>query len=215
MGAERAPTLPDIERAFESRQRRVLPRPDRVEDLACVAIVLAGPSDAPTVCLIRRAERPSDRWSGQIAFPGGRADPLDPSPLDVAVRETREEVGLDLGAARLMGTLCDQPVHRPGRESAVLTPFVFALPGSPPALVPEPGEVAGAFWIPLDILWSPTRVTTQTWPLAGKLYAFPGIDLGADVLWGLTHRVLCSLAESVRRPLPSAGPIRPLESAHT
>ena len=112
----------------------------------------------------------------------------------------------------MLGMLGDQPVHRPGCHAAVLTPFVFALPGQPPTLIPEPSEVDHAFWVPLDLLWSPTRVTTQTWPLGDTLYAFPGIDLGADVLWGLTHRVLCSLADAIGRPLPSAGPIRAVSS---
>ena len=63
---------------------------------AAVAIVVREGTDGPQVLLIRRAEHPGDAWSGHMAFPGGREDPGDESLLATAIRETFEELALDL-----------------------------------------------------------------------------------------------------------------------
>ena len=52
----------------------------------------------PEVLFIKRSARQGDRWSGHVALPGGRRDPTDKDDVAAAVRETREEVGLDLAA---------------------------------------------------------------------------------------------------------------------
>src|SRR5688572_15001632 len=64
---------------------------------------------AAELFFIRRAEHPQDPWSGHIAFPGGRRDPGDPNLLATAMRETLEEVGIDLSRAKLLGRLPDVP----------------------------------------------------------------------------------------------------------
>src|ERR1039457_3526451 len=67
--------------------------PEREENThAAVALVLAGDASDLCVCLIRRAEHELDRWSGHVALPGGRVDPIDLGPREAAIRETREEV---------------------------------------------------------------------------------------------------------------------------
>ena len=75
-----------------------------------MAAILRPGDPEPEVLLIRRAEKVGDPWSGHMAFPGGRADPRDPDLRATAVRETREEVGLDLeNDAELIGILDDIP----------------------------------------------------------------------------------------------------------
>jgi 8-oxo-dGTP pyrophosphatase MutT (NUDIX family) len=61
---------------------------------------------APQLCFIRRAFNSRDRWSGHIAFPGGKIEPTENS-LECAVRETMEEIGLDLQTADHVGQLDD------------------------------------------------------------------------------------------------------------
>jgi 8-oxo-dGTP pyrophosphatase MutT (NUDIX family) len=80
------------------------------------------------VLYIKRSANPHDPWSGNVAFPGGRRDPKDADDLATAVRETREEIGLDLTADYLyLGRLSDRSVTARGatRQGFVVCPFVF------------------------------------------------------------------------------------------
>lgn len=108
------------------------------------------------ILFIQRAARPTDPWSAHIAFPGGHREPNDHSDLHAAMRETREEIGLDLAVPaeyRLLGRLSDRPIRRRNRPTGVLSAFVFLqMTSSNPELSPQPTEVAKAFWAPLDVL---------------------------------------------------------------
>ena len=87
-----------MSRIPELAARLAVRHPAPIEDSdrprAAVAVVLA--PDPDSVLLIRRADREGDRWSGHLAFPGGRWSPGDAGLVDTARRETLEEVGLDL-----------------------------------------------------------------------------------------------------------------------
>src|SRR5688500_11808432 len=73
---------------------------------AAVALVLRDGPQGLELLFIRRAEHPLDPWSGQIAFPGGRAEPGDADLRTTAIRETAEELGFDLAAdAEYLGHL--------------------------------------------------------------------------------------------------------------
>src|SRR5215471_21768996 len=80
------------------------------ERFAAVAAILRDREGEAEVLLIRRAQKTGDPWSGHMAFPGGRQDPSDLDLLHTAVRETQEEVGLELSPGRnLIGRLDDLP----------------------------------------------------------------------------------------------------------
>ncbi len=196
------PKLPDIVAALADHQPDQLPTPADARNRACVAMVFAGPADSLSLCFIRRTERADDRWSGQMAFPGGRAE-VGETPPGTAERETREEVGLSLSSATQIGTLSEVPLRPIVNANAVLSPFVHYVGDALPALTPEPREIAAAFWIPVDHLWSPDHQTTIDWTHKGRSMTFPGIQWGSDTIWGLTHRVLTNLAELLERPLPA------------
>jgi 8-oxo-dGTP pyrophosphatase MutT (NUDIX family) len=127
---------------------------------AAVALVLREGLEGPELLVIKRSETERDHWSGHLALPGGRVEAEDESLLATAVRETREEVGLDLDAggeavARL-GTVKPQSPYAP-RVS--VTPFVSVAPREYHAAsgVESKGlelseEVAAAFWVPVDEL---------------------------------------------------------------
>lgn len=159
-----------------------------------VAVILRGRADVE-VLLIERSEREGDPWSGQIAFPGGRRARGDRTPLDTVRRETKEEVGLSLQRnGRLFGWL---PARAPGnRVEWLVVPFVFAL-ARPTRLTPS-GEVARAFWAPLDEL--PSTLHRAVIELPGGELEAPAFDLGGIPLWGFSFRVLCDLFDIVGWP---------------
>lgn len=194
-------SLPTIRHALAGAPVEPVP-PSR--SMAAVALALAGQPEALSLCFILRATREGDRWSGQMAFPGGKAEPDDPTAQDVAIREAREEVGLRLEHAEPLGALAPISV-RPTGPLGVLSPFVFYVGVEPPSLVPQQAEVADTFWIPLAYLWDEQNRGTIDWEHLGQRMRFPGIRFGEHVIWGLTHRVLVQWGEQLGRPLPGAG----------
>jgi 8-oxo-dGTP pyrophosphatase MutT (NUDIX family) len=156
---------------------------DRARWHAATALILRHPAD---ILFIVRTQRESDRWSGQVALPGGRRDPADASLAETARRETREEVGLALQAP--VARLDDQK----GRTSlGRVSPFVFVLEGDP-ALRPDAREVAETHWVSLAHLVDPRSRTTHRF--AG--IPFPAVDLGGATLWGLTLRTIEAFLEA-------------------
>jgi 8-oxo-dGTP pyrophosphatase MutT (NUDIX family) len=171
---------------IRSRLRGVEARAADGTPRAAVATVLRQRARGPEVLLIRRAEHPDDPWSGHMAFPGGRHDPRDPSLEHTAVRETIEEVGLDLGAhGQLIARLDDVPTHKTG---LVVRPFLWAVE-SPPGLTPN-HEVAEVHWVDLGSLLRGERDTTFELEWKGATHRFPAYQVADRVVWGLTYRML-------------------------
>lgn len=164
---------------------------------AAVAIVLRQPSPDHEVELlfIRRSERAGDPWSGHIAFPGGRRDAEDASLLDTALRETHEEVGLDLREhGTLLLRLPDMAARAKGkRMSFSIAPFVFALGHPYVSLAPDEREVAEVIWAPLGPLARGEHKTTHTIDYGGDRYDLPATLVGEHVLWGLTYGMMETL----------------------
>lgn len=156
---------------------------------AAVAIVLR-PRAEVEVLLMRRARREGDRWSGQIGLPGGHADAGDEDLLATALRETREEVGLDLArSARLLGRL---PAVQAKARGIVLpmwiTPFVFHAESE---LAPVPGpEADEVFWFPLTRARAGELAWTHRTMRATEERVLPAWRLGEHVVWGLTYEIL-------------------------
>lgn len=162
---------------------------------AATAVVIAPCDGQPAVAFIRRAERPGDRWSGDMALPGGVRSPHDADLADTARRETHEEIGVPLPAPD--GRLDD---HRGRTRRGLVAAYVFVLDHLP-ELEPNPREVAEALWIPLTTLFDPAAATTTRW--AG--IPFPAVDYDGRVIWGLTHRIVQTLGSALDiEPVASA-----------
>jgi len=182
-----------IERTL--RAKRPAPAPPRGFE-AAVALLLRPGSDLD-ILLIRRAQHPSDPWSGHVALPGGRRHQADPDLSATARRETREEVGLDLDrVGRLLGGL--QPVVPSSSRlpSLSVTPFVFAVePGHDLTL--DAREVDAAVWVPLSELRDERAAGEILIELEGGSRRFPSLTWQDYVVWGLTLRILHELFEVV------------------
>jgi 8-oxo-dGTP pyrophosphatase MutT (NUDIX family) len=180
--------------ALRARLRMHRPEPVRAGVQAAVAAVLHPSPAGLRVLLIERTERPGDRWSGQVSLPGGRADDSDADLLATAVRETHEEVGLDLGAhARLLGALPVRSALAAGRRlEMTIAPFVFELVRET-SLTLSSHEVASSFWFPLEAArdgrWDDRLVVTHD----DIEHALPCWRYEGRVIWGLTHAMLSEL----------------------
>src|SRR5207247_6439205 len=155
--------------ALRDHRPQVVDAPDARP--AAVALVLLEGPHGLEILLIRRAERADDPWSGQIALPGGRYGAGDLDLEATAVRETREETGVDLSGAERLGVLDDLYPRTPILPPVVVRPFVFAL-ARRAALVPS-GAVQRAFWLPLAGLSEPGVRREVTLPCAGARGPFP------------------------------------------
>jgi 8-oxo-dGTP pyrophosphatase MutT (NUDIX family) len=165
---------------------------------ASVAMVLGDGRDGVELLLIQRATRDDDPWSGHMAFPGGRRDPGDADVIATAMRETREEVGLDLAAdAEPAGRLDELRAiarHRP--LDLVISPVVFVL-RHPTPLTLSAREVESAVWVPLSFFTSPTARATYRRTLDGIASEYPAFRYERYTIWGLTHRILQGFLELV------------------
>ena len=169
-------------------------------------MIFAGGGVDLDICFIRRAERQGDPWSGQVAFPGGRASSQDSCEEDVAERETHEEVGLVLSSSDRIGKLPIRDVQRNElRNSLTLTPVLYCIPNERRALavVKDEGEVARVFWVPVRHLFDVSAVTSIDYPLRGGNNSYPGISYDGEIIWGLTLRILQSFALMMKRDLPA------------
>lgn len=177
--------------------------PERVERgpatrVAAVAALLRE-REEPEILLIKRAAHPQDPWSGHMAFPGGRQDPTDADSLATAIRETREEIGLDLAAhAVYLGALDDmQAQWRSKRIDLVIEPHVFAVHGEV-TLELDRREVDHALWTPLGPMLRGETRTSHAYQHEGKDLCFPAWQVGEHVVWGLTHGMLEGLFARLR-----------------
>lgn len=158
---------------------------------ACTTAGATGDATAGAeILFIKRSERRGDPWSGHLAFPGGHAEPSDASLTGVAVRETREEVGIDLErGGRVLGSL---PLVRPlsaRLPSIAVTPFV-AIARKGATARPDPSEVEDAFWMPLAALKNAGPVAVVRRAVEGEIREWPAYASPRGPIWGITERIL-------------------------
>ncbi len=150
-----------------------------------VLLILNDCESGPTILLTKRSENLTHH-KGQVAFPGGLIEASDPSPLETALREAKEEIGLDLKAIEILGEL---PKVVTGSSLVLVTPFV-AWGENLSEFKPNPHEIEKIFEIPLKFLKQPNLFQTQLWN-DGKqdriLYFF---DYQGERVWGATAAIL-------------------------
>jgi 8-oxo-dGTP pyrophosphatase MutT (NUDIX family) len=192
-GADLAPHFARLQRALAARPAALAERDEPFKE-AAVALVLRAADDDLELLLMRRAAREGDPWSGQIGLPGGRFDAGDASLEHTALRETFEEVGIDLRRdGAVLGQLDELRPRTPVLPPIIVRPFVCALHGE--ARIVTNYEVAELRWVRLGQLFHPeTRVRTsvRVRDIQMKVDAY---QLGDFTVWGMTERILATFEE--------------------
>jgi 8-oxo-dGTP pyrophosphatase MutT (NUDIX family) len=191
-----AAPAPGVGAGAGAGERSPAPVPVPAPRRAAVAAVLHDEPEGPRVLLMKRVERAGDPWSGHISLPGGGYQASDASLLETAIRETREELGVELSSAQLLGSLSPLHPRAAGPLGIEVTPFVFA---TRTAVEPVCGpEALSAFWLPLTLAASGSLDATYTYPSA--LASFPSWQYDGHVIWGLTWRILGEVLAIGRAP---------------
>jgi 8-oxo-dGTP pyrophosphatase MutT (NUDIX family) len=126
--------------------------------------------------------------SGQVSFPGGRAEPHDPTPEFTALREAHEEIGLPMERVEVVARLPDYLT----RTGFRVTPVVGLL--TPPfELAPDPREVQEVFEVPLDFLLDPKNHQRRTREIQGQAVGYYVMEFGSRTIWGATAGMLVNL----------------------
>jgi len=161
---------------------------------AAVATILRNGDSGLDALLIERARRAGDPWSGQLAFPGGKRDPGDESLLATAVRETREEIALELEPAACLARLGDVVART--RDTRVAQ-FVFALDDGAARIAVPNDEVTAILWVPLARLAASEAHATFALSTVQGTVETPCVRLDERVLWGMTYRMAQQLIQAL------------------
>ena len=158
-----------------------------------VALILREADAGVEVLMIKRADREGDRWSGQMAFPGGRTEKDDRHVLHTACRETWEEIGFDIEKhGQLLGRLSDLRPHiQIGMKMLVITPYVFSVDEMPELNINH--EVSEVVWVPLSFLSDEENRQTVEWELRKMTVELPCYFYQGKQIWGLSLSMLDEL----------------------
>mgnify|MGYP001197302185 CR=1 FL=1 len=159
---------------------------------AAVLVPVVARGQVPTVLLTRRTDH-LHHHPGQISFPGGRVEAADTSPIDTALRETQEEIGLDRRHIELIGTL---PDYLTGTGFRV-TPVV-GLVTPPFELTLDAFEVAEAFEVPLSHFLDPANHQEHSIVHEGRVRRFHAMPYHDYFIWGATAGIIMSLYRLLR-----------------
>src|SRR5207249_2221535 len=163
---------------------------------ASVLVPVVARPDGLTVLFTQRNSQLRSH-SGQISFPGGRAEPEDPTPEFTALREAGEEIGLAAERVEILARLPDY-LTRTGYR---VTPVVGVL--SPPLeLAPDRREVEEVFEVPLEFLLDPRNHQRHTRELQGRSVGFYAMEYESRTIWGATAGMIVNLYRQLYRMAP-------------
>ena len=133
--------------------------------------------------------------SGQVSFPGGRAEPEDPTPEFTALRESEEEIGLAMDRVEVLARLPDYLT----RTGFRVTPVVGLI--TPPFdLAPDPREVEDVFEVPLAFLLDPKNHRRRSREIQGRSVSYYELKYEQRTIWGATAGMLVNLYRQLADP---------------
>ncbi len=161
----------------------------------CPAAVLVGLIERPsgmTLLLTRRTDHLLHH-PGQVSFPGGRCETHDAGPVETALREAQEEIGLERRAVEIVGRLpCYQTI-----TGFLITP-VLGYMAQPPCLNPDPYEVAEVFEVPLAFVLDSANHHLCSRELDGVCRHYYVLPYQDYFIWGATAAILVELARRLQ-----------------
>ncbi|MEZ5317422.1 MAG: CoA pyrophosphatase [Vicinamibacterales bacterium] len=161
--------------------------PDTARQAAALILLYPGAGGVHLPLTVRRHDLP--QHAGQVSLPGGAIDPGE-TPMDAALREVREEIGVDPASVRVLGRLSSLWVIV---SNFVLHPFV-GIAEARPDFLPDPREVATLVEAPLAELHDPARLHWHKQRRGGILIDYPYFDVAGQRVWGATAMVLGEFA---------------------
>jgi 8-oxo-dGTP pyrophosphatase MutT (NUDIX family) len=171
------------------RMLEMIAREQPVRPAAVLIPVVDHPE--PTVLLTQRAGHLADH-AGQVAFPGGKIDATDASPLDAALREAEEEVGLDRSFVDPLGYL---DLYGTGFGFRILPTVARVRPGF--TLKINRSEVDDAFEVPLAFLMDPANHQLHSKEFRGMERSYYAMPYAERYIWGATAGILRILYERI------------------
>jgi 8-oxo-dGTP pyrophosphatase MutT (NUDIX family) len=168
-----------------------------IRPAAVLVLVAPGDDGRAEILLIERASYDGPH-SGQIAFPGGAVEDHDADPVETALREAREEVGLDAAACGLtvIGLLDEFTIPVSG---FAVTP-VLAAAGRRPELAPDGREVVEAMFAPLDAFLPGAPIDVVEREINGYPIRYGAYPIDGRSVWGATARILGQLGAIIGLP---------------
>ena len=195
-----APTLPQIRRALS---RHVPIKSKETFRPAAVLVPLLPRPEGLHVLLTERSKELRSH-AGQISFPGGGIDASDADAPTAALREAREEVGLDPSHVEIIGQLDDCPTFVTGYVIlpvvGVVDPLAFTAAGRYP-WTPSAAEIAAIHELPLDAFLDPRNRRVEQRLRNGEPYELTWYTVGGATVWGATARILRQLLELAGAPV--------------
>jgi 8-oxo-dGTP pyrophosphatase MutT (NUDIX family) len=177
----------DGDHRFNPGHERLI-RTTPLRDAAVLIPVIDHGRDA-SVLLTKRAET-LRAHTGQVAFPGGRIDPEDASPVETALREAEEEVGLSRLHVDVVGRMPDYVSGSGYRIAPVLAVVRQGFD-----LTINHDEVDAAFEVPLAFLMDPRNHARESRDFGGQSWVYYEMPYGGQRIWGVTAGIIRTLYE--------------------
>ena len=169
---------------------------------AAIALIIRDTDHGSEFLLMQRAHHQNDPWSGQMSFPGGKIEASDLGSKQAAIRESFEEVGIQLGGSNYVGRLNDLFGFKvDGVYMVHLACFVFKV--SPDVVITPNYEVADTVWVPFSSLETPANYYAHESALS-SVTQMPAVMIDSDkeqILWGLSLRILVMLFDVLAWPM--------------
>ena len=157
---------------------------------AAVMMILKEERNDFSMLFIKRPDSERDAFSGHVAFPGGKMKESDPGKLGTAVRETHEEIGVDIAqSGRVIGELDDVNPNNPRANTYIVTPYLSVL-NEEVTLRPSAHEVEAVLWVPVSHLKDERNFKLRLRDTGRGVTEDYAYSFEQYIIWGMTGRIL-------------------------